>query len=71
MKTEKVSSTTSFESKSQKGTHPYPKRLPQMGSSCNNHQRPQAKYGRTVNVLDALAVVGIGNATFTVSDEEQ
>jgi biopolymer transport protein ExbD len=32
---------------------------------------PQAKYSRTVNVLDALAVVGIGNVTFTVSDEEQ
>jgi len=32
---------------------------------------PQAKYSRTVNVLDALAVVGIGNVTFTVSEEEQ
>lgn len=32
---------------------------------------PQAKYSRTVNVLDALAIVGIGNVTFTVSEEEQ
>jgi biopolymer transport protein ExbD len=32
---------------------------------------PQAKYRRTVNVLDALAVAGIGNVTFTVSEEEQ
>jgi biopolymer transport protein ExbD len=32
---------------------------------------PQAKYCRTINVLDALSVAGIGNVTFTVSDEEQ
>ena len=32
---------------------------------------PQAKYRRTINVLDALAVAGIGNVTFTVSEEEQ
>jgi alpha-L-rhamnosidase len=33
MKTEKVSSTTSLESKSQKRTHPCQKQLPQMGNS--------------------------------------
>ena len=32
---------------------------------------PSAKYSRTVDVLDALAVVGISNVTFTVSDEDQ
>ena len=32
---------------------------------------PQAKYSRTINVLDALAVAGIGNVTFTVDEEEQ
>ena len=32
---------------------------------------PQAKYRRTINVLDALAVAGIGNVTFTVSEDEQ
>ena len=32
---------------------------------------PQAKYGRTINVLDALGLVKITNVTFTVSDEEQ
>jgi biopolymer transport protein ExbD len=31
---------------------------------------PQAKYSRTINVLDALAVTGIGNVTFTISEEE-
>ena len=31
---------------------------------------PQAKYSRTVDVLDALSVAGITNVTFTVSDEE-
>ena len=31
---------------------------------------PQAKYSRTVDVLDALAVAGITNVTFTVSEEE-
>jgi biopolymer transport protein ExbD len=31
---------------------------------------PNAKYSRTVDVLDALAVAGIGNVTFTVSEEE-
>jgi biopolymer transport protein ExbD len=31
---------------------------------------PNAKYSRTVDVLDALAVAGISNVTFTVSDEE-
>jgi len=30
----------------------------------------QAKYSRTVDVLDALAVAKIDNVTFTVSDEE-
>ena len=32
---------------------------------------PQAKYSRTINVLDALDVAGIGNVTFTVDEEEQ
>ncbi len=32
---------------------------------------PQAKYSRTINVLDALAVAQISNVTFTVSEEEQ
>jgi biopolymer transport protein ExbD len=32
---------------------------------------PQAKYSRTINVLDALSVVGLGNVTFTVSEEDQ
>ena len=32
---------------------------------------PQAKYSRTINVLDALAVAQIGNVTFTVSEDEQ
>jgi biopolymer transport protein ExbD len=32
---------------------------------------PQAKYRRTINVLDALAVAGIGNVTFTVSEDDQ
>ena len=31
---------------------------------------PNAKYSRTVDVLDALAVAGISNVTFTVSEEE-
>lgn len=31
---------------------------------------PAAKYSRTVDVLDALAVAGISNVTFTVSEEE-
>ena len=31
---------------------------------------PEAKYSRTVDVLDTLAVAGIENVTFTVSDEE-
>ena len=31
---------------------------------------PKAKYSRTVDVLDALAVAGISNVTFTVSEEE-
>lgn len=31
---------------------------------------PEAKYSRTVDVLDALAVANIDNVTFTVSDEE-
>src|SRR3954470_13509391 len=31
---------------------------------------PHAKYGRTVDVLDALAVAGVSNVTFTVSEEE-
>jgi biopolymer transport protein ExbD len=31
---------------------------------------PNAKYSRTVDVLDALAVAGVTNVTFTVSDEE-
>ena len=30
----------------------------------------QAKYSRTVDVLNALAVAGIANVTFTVSEEE-
>ena len=32
---------------------------------------PQAKYSRTINILDALAVAGVGNVTFTVSDDQQ
>jgi biopolymer transport protein ExbD len=32
---------------------------------------PQAKYKRTINVLDALAVAQISSVTFTVSEEEQ
>jgi biopolymer transport protein ExbD len=32
---------------------------------------PQAKYSRTINVLDALAVAGISNVTFTVSEDAQ
>ncbi len=31
---------------------------------------PLAKYSRTVDVLDALAVAGISNVTFTVSEDE-
>lgn len=32
---------------------------------------PQAKYSRTINVLDALSVAGIGTVTFTVSEDDQ
>ncbi len=32
---------------------------------------PQAKYRRTINVLDALAVAQIANVTFTVSEDDQ
>ena len=32
---------------------------------------PEAKYARTVDVLDALAAVGITNVTFTVGEEEE
>jgi biopolymer transport protein ExbD len=32
---------------------------------------PEAKYARTVDVLDALAAVGITNVTFTVADDEE
>ena len=32
---------------------------------------PQAKYRRTINVLDALAVAQISNVTFTVSEDDQ
>ena len=32
---------------------------------------PQAKYSRTINVLDALSVAGISNVTFTVSEDDQ
>jgi len=31
---------------------------------------PQAKYSRTVDVLNALSVAGITNVTFTISEEE-
>ena len=31
---------------------------------------PQAKYSRTINVLDALSVAQISSVTFTVSDDE-
>jgi biopolymer transport protein ExbD len=31
---------------------------------------PAAKYSRTIDVLDALAVSGINNVTFTVTEEE-
>jgi biopolymer transport protein ExbD len=31
---------------------------------------PAAKYSRTIDVLDALAVAKIDNVTFTVSEEE-
>ena len=52
-------------------------RLKQVGDSSKSPvlitivSDPQAKYSRTINVLDALAVAGIGNVTFTVSDEAQ
>jgi biopolymer transport protein ExbD len=52
-------------------------RLKQAGDSAKSPvlitivSDPQAKYRRTINVLDALAVAGIGNVTFTVSEEEQ
>ncbi len=32
---------------------------------------PEAKYSRTVDVLDALSVAQIDNVTFTVNEEEQ
>lgn len=32
---------------------------------------PQAKYSRTINVLDALTAAGISNVTFTISEEDQ
>jgi biopolymer transport protein ExbD len=32
---------------------------------------PQAKYSRTINVLDALSVAQINNVTFTVSEDDQ
>ena len=32
---------------------------------------PNARYSRTVDVLDALAVAGIGNVTFTVSEADE
>jgi len=32
---------------------------------------PQAKYRRTINVLDVLAAAGIGNVTFTVSEDDE
>ena len=32
---------------------------------------PQARYSRTINVLDALSVAQISSVTFTVSDEDQ
>ena len=32
---------------------------------------PQAKYSRTINVLDALSLAQISSVTFTVSEEEQ
>jgi biopolymer transport protein ExbD len=32
---------------------------------------PQAKYSRTINVLDALSVAQISNVTFTVSEDDQ
>jgi biopolymer transport protein ExbD len=32
---------------------------------------PQAKYSRTINVLDALSVAGISNVTFTVNEDQQ
>ena len=32
---------------------------------------PEAKYSRTVDVLDALSVAQIDNVTFTVSDEDE
>ena len=31
---------------------------------------PQAKYSRTVDVLNALSVAGISNVTFTISEDE-
>lgn len=31
---------------------------------------PQAKYSRTINVLDALSVAGITHVTFTVDEDE-
>ena len=32
---------------------------------------PQAKYSRTINVLDALDVAQVSNVTFTVSEDDQ
>ncbi|WP_256200239.1 hypothetical protein [Verrucomicrobium spinosum] len=32
---------------------------------------PEAKYARTVDVLDALAAAEITNVTFTVAEEEE
>ena len=32
---------------------------------------PEAKYSRTVDVLDALALAGISNVTFTVTEENE
>jgi biopolymer transport protein ExbD len=32
---------------------------------------PQAKYSRTVNVLDALSVAGISNVTFTLTEDDE
>jgi biopolymer transport protein ExbD len=32
---------------------------------------PQAKYSRTINVLDALSVAGISNVTFTLNEDDQ
>jgi len=52
-------------------------RLKESGDAANSPilvtiiSDPQAKYSRTVNVLDALAVAKISNVTFTLSQDDE